>query len=60
MGQAKRNPTAIAAKQGLLPPKPPKVSKREQQRIFQKLVTGYLAKKTGLDQIDEVINGPYD
>lgn len=34
MGQHKHNPTAIAAKNGELPPKPQKLSKREQDRIF--------------------------
>ena len=31
MGQHKFNPTAIAAKNGELPPKPPKMSKRESE-----------------------------
>ena len=34
MGQHKHNPTAIAAKEGKLPPKPAKVSKREARRIL--------------------------
>lgn len=33
MGAHKYNPTAIAAKNGELPPKPPKMSKREWERI---------------------------
>lgn len=32
MGQHKHNPTAIAAKNGELPPKPKKLSKREADR----------------------------
>lgn len=32
MGQHKHNPTAIAAKNGVLPSKPKKMSKREQER----------------------------
>jgi hypothetical protein len=32
MGQHKYNPTAVAAKNGELPPKPKKMSKREQER----------------------------
>ena len=32
MGQHKHNPTAIAAKEGKLPPKPKKMSKRERDR----------------------------
>ncbi len=31
MGQHKYNPTAIAAKNGEIPPKPPKMSKRERE-----------------------------
>lgn len=34
MGQHKYNPTAIAAKNGELPPKPKKMSKREADRLF--------------------------
>ena len=34
MGQHKYNPTAIAAKNGELPPKPKPISKREQDRIL--------------------------
>ena len=34
MGQHKHNPTAIAAKEGKLPPKPQKLSKRETDRLI--------------------------
>ena len=34
MGQHKYNPTAIAAKNGELPPKPEKMSKREAERLL--------------------------
>ena len=34
MGQHKYNPTAIAAKNGELPPKPKKLSKRETERLL--------------------------
>lgn len=34
MGQHKYNPVAIAAKNGDLPPKPPKLSKAEQERLM--------------------------
>ena len=34
MGQHKYNPTAIAAKNGELPPKPKRMSKRESDRLF--------------------------
>lgn len=45
MGQAKFNPTAIAAKAGQLPPRPNKPSKRQQEAMLAALI----AKKTGLD-----------
>lgn len=34
MGQHKHNPTAIAAKNGELPPKPKAISKREVERLI--------------------------
>lgn len=34
MGQHKTNPTALAAKEGKLPPKPQKISKKEAERIM--------------------------
>ena len=34
MGQHKHNPTAIAAKNGELPPKPKMMSKREAERLM--------------------------
>lgn len=43
MGAAKYNPTAQAAKRGELPPKPPKMSKREQEAFIRSLVL----QKTG-------------
>ena len=36
MGQAKHNPIAIAAKNGELPPKKKKMSKRESERLVFK------------------------
>ena len=38
MGQHKHNQTAIAAKNGELPPKPKKMSKRETDRIIYSLI----------------------
>ena len=38
MGEAKHNPTAILAKKGLIEPKPPKRSKRQQEREVQALI----------------------
>ena len=47
MGQHKYNPTAIAAKNGELPPKPKKMSKRERERLLyakcQAIIYGRLA-----------------
>lgn len=34
MGEHKHNPTAIAAKNGELPPKPQKMSKREREALM--------------------------
>ncbi len=45
MGQHHFNQTAIQAKQGQLPPKPKKLSKRERERRLYAL----LARRTGLD-----------
>lgn len=36
MGQHKHNPTAIAAKNGELPPKPKKMGKRERERLLMR------------------------
>lgn len=50
MGQHKHNPTAIAAKEGKIPPKPKKIGKREldrqiyakcQEIIYRPLVEAY-------------------
>ena len=41
MGEHKRNPTAIAAKNGELPPKePPKLSKRQTDALMRKRIEG--------------------
>ena len=47
MGQHKHNPTAIAAKEGKLPPKPPKMSTREREA----LAAAIIAEKTGINEI---------
>lgn len=61
MGAHKYNPTAIAAKNGELPPKPPKMSKRERERLmyakcaeilFRPLVEAYCDMKTEMPGID--------
>ena len=48
MGQHKHNPTAIAAKNGELPPKPKRMSKRERDRLLMKIIY----EKTGLGAIE--------
>ena len=48
MGQHKYNPTAIAAKNGELPPKPKKMSKRQRDRMLMKM----LYEKTGIGAIE--------
>lgn len=48
MGEHKHNPTAQKAKEGLLPKRPERPSKREQERKATGLIQAYMAKKTGL------------
>lgn len=47
MGQHKHNPIAIAAKNGELPPKPQKMSKREQEA----LLTAKIREVTGINEL---------
>ena len=47
MGQAKYNPTAIAAKKGELPPKKKPMGKRERER----LLAAKIAEKTGANRL---------
>jgi hypothetical protein len=55
MGQHKTNPTAIAAKNGELPPKKPKPSKREQEAWLR----AEIEKRAGIDKIRKLIGGGY-
>lgn len=56
MGQHKYNPTAQAAKRGELPPKPPRMGKRELERR----ATALVSNMTGLNRITEMMGGgPY-
>jgi len=57
MGQAKYNPTAIAAKNGELPPKPKKIPKWELERLLYLHAKAKIAEKTGLP--DYILNGLY-
>ena len=53
MGEHKRNPTAIAAKNGELPSKKPKMSKRQHEALIQAM----LYQKLGLNQIYDAMKG---
>lgn len=55
MGQHKHNPVAIAAKRGELPPKPPKPSKREAERMLYALVMKKLAESDTGKSIVKVV-----
>jgi len=51
MGQHKYNPNCQLAREGKLPPKPKKMSKREQERLMYNLIR----EKTGLGNIERAI-----
>lgn len=51
MGQHKYNPTAIAARNGELPPKKPKMSKREREA----LIAAIIREKTGINRLVDVM-----
>lgn len=51
MGQHKHNPTAIAAKNGELPPKPKKMGKRDRDRLLMREIE----RITGADRIRQMI-----
>lgn len=55
MGQHKNNPTAIAAKNGELPEKPPKKSKREMERELRarvhSMVVGSIFRQRGTGKL---------
>lgn len=58
MGQHKYNPTAIAAKNGELPPKPKGISKRERNRllmavIYEKTGIGAIERSLGINSFKE-------
>lgn len=48
MGQSKHNPIAVLAKQGLIPPKKPKISKKDLERIMMFKVHQQLLETAGL------------
>ena len=51
MGQHKHNPTAIAAKNGELPPKPKKIGRREWERKIVREIEGL----TGIDRFRQAM-----
>lgn len=55
MGQHKYNPTAIKAKNGEIPPKPPRISKREQLRM----IDAEIRKRMGIDRFFEELDSSY-
>ena len=62
MGQHKYNPTAIAAKNGELPPKSKKTSKREREAFLQNAVENAMRKVVGVapsDLLDTYTDGKW-
>lgn len=59
MGQHKYNPTAIAAKKGLLPPKPKKPSKKERDALLYRLAEDALRKVCGVAPSDLMADTSY-
>lgn len=57
MGQHKRNPTAIAAKNGELPPKPKPIGKREAERLLMYEIGREIERRTGIYSILRHIGG---
>lgn len=55
MGEHKHNPTAIAAKNGELPPKQRPMSKRQMDAIMRRRIQD----ATGLPQIVRALDGDY-
>lgn len=59
MGEHKHNPTAIAAKNGELSPKPKKMSKRELEALMYSRIKSEIVKRTGLAPGMLTGGGPY-
>ena len=56
MGEHKHNPAAIAAKNGELPQKPKKMSKREMDAIIMAMIQ----EKTGINDMKKALFNPYN
>lgn len=52
MGQHKYNPTAIAAKEGKIPPKKKRLGKRQSEWLMQKMIENELRKRIGIAPTD--------
>ena len=50
MGQHKYNPNCQLAREGKLPPKPKKLSKREQERLLYAMIL----ERTGIGRIERI------
>ena len=48
MGEHKTNPTAIAAKNGRLPPKGKPMGKRERERMVARMIAREIERRTGI------------
>ena len=48
MGQHKHNPTAIAAANSMLPPKPNKLDKRKSKRFLESMILAEIYNRTGM------------
>lgn len=48
MSEHKHNPTAIAAKNGELPPKPKPIGKREAERLLMYKIRREIERRTGI------------
>ena len=48
MGQHKYNPTAIAAENAELPPKPKKLGKRKSERLLKQMICAEMYNRTGI------------
>ena len=55
MGEHKNNPTAIAAKNGELPAKPKKMSKRERDAI----IIAMIQEKTRINDVKKALHNSY-
>ena len=60
MSEHKRNPTANAAKNGELPPKPKPMGKREAERLLMYKIRREIERRTGIYSVLRSIKGGAD